>query len=108
MKITEIKGCGLRGRTPAGGWTNEIRPPDCVHTLVAVKADEGMTGWGSVFTNDLLVKGGLQILEPLCAGENPLDVERVTEKLHAQTLWTGGGVSVTHTISGVSMPLWHI
>jgi D-galactarolactone cycloisomerase len=108
MKITEIKAGGLRGSTPAGGWTNEIRPTDCVHTLVAVKTDEGITGWGSVFTNDLLVKGALQILEPLCAAENPLEVERVTEKLHAQTFWTGRGGSVTHTISGINIALWDI
>ena len=108
MKITEIRAAGLRGCTPAGGWTNEIRPADCVHTLVAVKTDEGITGWGSVFTNDLLVKGALQILEPLYAGEDPLDVERVTEKLHAQTFWTGRGGSVTHTISGINIALWDI
>lgn len=108
MKITEIWAGGLRGSTPAGGWTNEIRPTDCVHTLVAVKTDDAITGWGSVFTNDLLVQGSLQILEPLCAGENPLEVERLTEKLHAQTFWTGRGGSVTHTISGINIALWDI
>lgn len=108
MKITEIRAAGLRGSTPAGGWTNEIRPNDCMHTLVAVNTDEGVTGWGSVFTNDVLVQGALQILEPLCIGENPLDVERVTEKLHAQTFWTGRGGSVTHTISGINIALWDI
>jgi L-alanine-DL-glutamate epimerase-like enolase superfamily enzyme len=108
MKIIEIKAAGLRGSTPAGGWTNEISPTDCMHTLVAINTDEGVTGWGSVFTNDLLVKGALQILEPLCTGENPLDVERVTEKLHAQTFWTGRGGSVTHTISGINIALWDI
>lgn len=108
MKITQIRAAGLRGSTPPGGWTNEIRPTDCVHTLVLVNTDEGVTGWGSVFTNDVLVQGALQILEPLCMGENPADVERVTEKLHAQTFWTGRGGSVTHTISGINIALWDI
>ncbi len=44
MKIRAIRAAGLRGVTPAGGWTNELRPDDCVHTLVAVHTDEGLTG----------------------------------------------------------------
>lgn len=108
MKITEIRAAGLRGSTPAGGWTNEIKPGDCVHTLIAVKTEDGITGWGSVFTNDVLVQGALQILGPLCLGENALDVERVTEKLHAHTFWSGRGGSVTHTISGINIALWDI
>ena len=65
MKIVKIKAAGLRGGTPEGGWANEIRPQDCVHTLVAVLTDEGITGWGSVFTNDALVQAALNLLEPL-------------------------------------------
>jgi len=33
MKIREIRAAGLRVRTPEGGWSNELRPDDCVHTL---------------------------------------------------------------------------
>ena len=66
MRITEIRAAGLRHGTPEGGWANEIRPDDCVHTLVAVFTDEGITGWGSAFTNDELVRGrALHLLEPL-------------------------------------------
>ena len=42
---------GLRGATPKGGWTAELGPDDVVHTLV-VHTDEGLTGYGSVSTND--------------------------------------------------------
>ena len=77
MKIVKVKAAGLRGRTPEGGWANEIRPEDCVHTLIAVYTDEGVTGWGSVFTNDALVQAALRVLEPLYLGENPLEPERV-------------------------------
>jgi hypothetical protein len=35
MRIRDILAFGLRGRTPEGGWSNELRPDDCVHTLVA-------------------------------------------------------------------------
>src|SRR3982750_2479797 len=108
MKITEIRAAGLRNGTPEGGWSNEIRPDDCVHTLIAVVTDQGVTGWGSVFTNDQLVQGALGVLEPLYAGENPLEPERVTEKLHANTFWMGRGGSITHPISGINIALWDI
>jgi L-alanine-DL-glutamate epimerase-like enolase superfamily enzyme len=108
MRITEIRAAGLRHGTPEGGWSNEIRPDDCVHTLVAVFTDEGVTGWGSAFTNDELVRGALHLLEPLYRRENPLEPERVTEKLHANTFWMGRGGSITHAISGIDMAMWHI
>ena len=108
VKITQIKCAGLRGSTPEGGWTNELRPEDCVHTLVTINTDEGVTGWGSVFTNDVLVRGALGILEPLYLGENPLEPERVSEKLHANTFWMGRGGSVTHAISGIDIAMWDI
>ncbi len=108
MKIIDIKSAGLRGKTPEGGWANELRPQDCVHTLVAVYTDEGITGWGSVFTNDVLVRGALGVLEPLFRGENPLEPERVSEKLHANTFWMGRGGSITHAISGIDIAMWDI
>ena len=61
MRITQISSAGLRHGTPQGGWANEIRPEDCVHTLIAVFTDEGITGWGSAFTNDELVRGALNL-----------------------------------------------
>jgi D-galactarolactone cycloisomerase len=108
MKITSIKAAGLRGSTPEGGWTNEIKPEDCIHTLIAVYTDEGVTGWGSAFTSDLLVQGALAVLEPLFLGENPLEPERVSEKLHGNTFWMGRGGSITHAISGIDIALWDI
>jgi hypothetical protein len=41
-----------------------------------------VTGLGSVYTNDGLVKAALRLLEPLFLGENALEPERVSEKLH--------------------------
>jgi D-galactarolactone cycloisomerase len=108
MRITKIVAAGLRGGTPAGGWANELKPGDCVHTLLAVHTDEGITGWGSASTNDALVLGALGVLEPLYLGENPLEPERVAEKLHANTFWLGRGGSLTHTISGIDIALWDI
>ena len=108
MKIREIRCAGLRGATPEGGWSNELKPDDCVHTLIAVHTDEGLTGLGSVFTNDHLVQAALNVLEPLYRGENALEPERVSEKLHQHTFWLGRGGSITHTISGIDIALWDL
>ncbi|MEQ1830441.1 MAG: mandelate racemase/muconate lactonizing enzyme family protein [Pirellula sp.] len=108
MKIREIRCAGLRGATPEGGWSNELRPDDCVHTLLAVHTDDGLVGLGSVFTNDALVRSSLAILEPLYKGENAMEPERVSEKLHQHMFWLGRGGSITHTISGIDIALWDL
>ena len=100
--------CGLVGETPKGGWSDELKPEDCVHTLIAVHTDEGVTGYGSVFTNDLLVEAALRVLEPLYRGEIALEPERVTEKLHQNSFWMGRGGTLTHAISGIDIALWDI
>ena len=108
MKIREIRAYGLRGRTPEGGWSNELQPEDCVHTIVAVLTDDGHTGWGSVFTSEALVKAALAVLRPLYEGENAAEPERVSEKLHQNTFWQGRGGSITHAISGIDIALWDL
>jgi D-galactarolactone cycloisomerase len=108
MNIRDIRIVGLTGATPEGGWTTELRPEDSVHTLVSVLTDEGVTGIGSVFTNAALVRAALAVLEPLWRGENALEPERVSEKLHQHSFWMGRGGSLTHAISGVDIALWDI
>jgi D-galactarolactone cycloisomerase len=108
MRIRSIRCAGLRGATPEGGWSHELKPDDCVHTLIAIRTDEGLTGVGSVFTSDHLVRGALKLLEPLLLGEHALEPERVTEKLHQHTFWQGRGGTVTHTISGIDIALWDL
>jgi D-galactarolactone cycloisomerase len=108
MKIRDIRCAGLRGATPEGGWSTELKPEDCVHTLVVVHTDAGLHGLGSVFTNDALVRAAIALLEPLWRGENALEPQRVSEKLHQHTFWTGRGGSVTHAISGIDIALWDI
>ncbi|MDB5074920.1 MAG: Mandelate racemase/muconate lactonizing protein, partial [Chloroflexi bacterium] len=108
MKIADIRALGLRGATPEGGWTTELQGEDCVHTLVEVVTDEGLTGIGSVFTSVDLVEASLRVLEPLFTGESAIEPERVCEKLHQHTFWQGRGGAITHTISGIDIALWDI
>jgi D-galactarolactone cycloisomerase len=108
MKIREIRAAGLYGATPEGGWSNELKPEDCVHTLVTVLTDEGSTGLGAVFSNEGMVRSALEVMKPLYEGENALEPERVSEKLHQNTFWLGRGGAITHAISGIDIALWDL
>ncbi|MET8571738.1 mandelate racemase/muconate lactonizing enzyme family protein [Streptomyces sp. NPDC004783] len=108
MRITRVETCGLRGATPEGGWSNELRPDDVVHTLVAVHTDEGVTGIGSAFTTENLVRGAIDLLRPHIVGQDPVEVERITETLHQTAFWMGRGGALTHATSAIDIALWDI
>ena len=108
ITIRSIKSVPLLGESPKGGWSAEIKPEDSVHALIVVHTDEGITGYGSVFTDGRLVAAGLEVLKPLFLGENALEPERVTEKLNHHTFWMGRGGTLTHVISGIDIALWDI
>jgi len=108
LRIRAVQAIGLRGATPEGGWSNELTPGTCVHTLIAVTTESGLTGWGSAFTSAELVRASLAVLAPLCIGEIALEPERLSEKLHQHTFWQGRGGALTHTISGIDIALWDL
>ena len=108
MKITAIRSAGLFGETPKGGWSDEIRPEDSVHALIAVHTDSGAIGLGSAFTDSRLVRAAIEVLERHYIGENALEPMRLAEKLSQTTFWMGMGGTLTHTISGIDIALWDI
>lgn len=108
FRITRIEAAPLFGESPKGGWSAEIRPEDSIHALIAVHTDQGVTGYGSVFTDGRLVQAGLKVLEPLFVGADALSPDFVSEKLHQNTFWMGRGGTLTHTISGIDIALWDI
>ncbi len=108
MKITDVRAAGLRGATPKGGWTRELRADDVVHTLVTVHTDEGVVGVGSVFSSAALVRAALDVLTPICRGANALEPDKVSQTLHENTFWLGRGGTLTHAISGIDIALWDI
>jgi len=108
QKIHSIVVAPLSGESPKGGWSAEIKPADSVHALIAVHTQDGLTGYGSVFADGRLVQAAVDVLEPLFAGEDALQPERLTEKLHQNTFWMGRGGSLTHAISGIDIALWDI
>jgi len=108
VRITRIVAAPLFGDSPKGGWSAEIKAEDSIHALIAVHTDAGLIGHGSVFTDGRLVEAALKVLEPLFLGENALEPERVSEKLHQNTFWMGRGGSLTHAISGIDIALWDL
>lgn len=69
MKIARIHFSGHAGGTVEGGWADELKPQDDVHTIVEVHTDEGLSGIGSVFTSKALVEGAVKLLNPFLTGE---------------------------------------
>ena len=100
-RIAEIRTVGLR-RGSAD------TPESNTDTLLEVRTDSGLVGWGSAYTSKRLVDAALALLRPLWQGEIAIEPERVSEKLHQHTFWTGRGGSVTHAISGLDIALWDI
>ncbi|GAA2444905.1 mandelate racemase/muconate lactonizing enzyme family protein [Streptomyces pulveraceus] len=79
-----------------------------MHTLVAVHTDEGLTGIGSAFTTENLVRGAIDLLLPHLVGQDPVEVERITETLHQTAFWMGRGGALTHATSAIDIALWDI
>ncbi|MCI0681782.1 MAG: mandelate racemase/muconate lactonizing enzyme family protein [Gemmataceae bacterium] len=108
MKITDIRITGLAGGTVEGGWVEDLKPDDDLHTIVEVITDEGLTGVGSAYTSKALVAGAVKLLMPMLIGERADEPMRVSERLRQSTFWQGRGGSVEHAISGLDIALWDL
>ncbi len=108
MKIVEIEVVTLTGATVDGGWPQGHEPQENLHTLVQVRTDDGLYGWGSCFTSGTLVEGSVALLWPLLKHQSAVEPERVTELLRQSSFWQGRGGSVEHAISGIDIALWDI
>lgn len=102
-RITGYRTIGLkRGNGP------NVTSSTNTDTLIEVHTDAGLVGWGSSYTSKDLVDASLALLREQIIGEVAIEPERVSEKLHQRTYWTGRGGSVTHAISGLDIALWDI
>lgn len=88
-------------------WTIYI-PDSRFHVFVELHTDEGINGWGAAYSAKDQAVGALSWLRRFVLGENPLEVERITEKLHQITFWVGRGGAMTHAISAINLALWDI
>ena len=108
MKIVGVDVWPLTGGTVDGGWPQGHEPQENLHTLVSVRTESGLTGWGSCFTSGQLIAGSVQLLWPLLKGQPANEPERISESLHQATFWQGRGGAVTHAISGIDIALWDL
>jgi D-galactarolactone cycloisomerase len=78
------------------------------HVFVELVTDEGLTGWGAAYSLKDQAVAAFGWLKRFVVGENPLAIERVTEKLHQMTFWVGRGGAMTHAISAINIALWDL
>jgi D-galactarolactone cycloisomerase len=108
VQITQLEVCPLTGGTVDGGWPQGHQPQENLHTLLIVRTDHGLEGYGSCFTSGRLVAGAVELLWPLLQGESAVEPERVSEKLRQSSFWQGRGGAVEHAISGIDIALWDL
>jgi L-rhamnonate dehydratase len=112
MKITDVQGLYLRlpeiqARTDSS--------QDAL--LVRVSTDSGIVGWGEVDACPLVVKAIIDApvshtlvggLRSLLVGQDPLDTDRLWERMYEGTLHYGREGVVIQAMAGVDLALWDI
>ena len=94
MKITEVKVTALKTRS----------------VIVQVFTDEGITGIGECSPMNLEVLAHFvnNALAPLIVGDDPLEIEKVWNKMFYRTYKLGPHGVQPEAISGVDIALWDI
>ena len=113
MKITEIKAHILKSPldTPfafSQGWVHTRSA-----TLVEVRTDTGLTGWGEAFCQGLetpaIAAAAINdCFAPMLIGDNPLDTERLWFSMYNRSRDFGRKGAVMAAISGIDIALWDI
>ncbi len=121
MRITAVRATLLQERVlwarsveklvsiaPPGDRQARPGTPTPGSVLVQVEADDGLVGlglggggWPGAFVVD-------KYLSPLLLGENPLDIERLWERMYRATLRYGQAGIVIMAISGIDLALWDL
>ncbi|MCB0113619.1 MAG: mandelate racemase/muconate lactonizing enzyme family protein [Caldilineaceae bacterium] len=106
MKITEIKTYLMHAGTGdalAGGWAKRN------WLFVKIFTDEGIYGVGEASGWPRVVETAIHDLTPILIGEDPMNIERIWQKMfiammgHGMTGIVGGGAT-----TGIEMALWDI
>ncbi|MBY0527007.1 MAG: mandelate racemase/muconate lactonizing enzyme family protein [Gemmataceae bacterium] len=108
MKIVDVRLTGLAGGTVKGGWVDDLKADEDVHTIVEVLTDDGLIGLGSTFTSLSLTSAAVQLMRPFLIGERADEPARVTEKIRQSLFWQGRGGTVEHALSGIDIALWDL
>ncbi len=120
MRITEVEPILLRGGEAYGSRTGADEATDNGdwQLLIRIATDEGLTGWADVETLApaavAIIAGqgmatlGFHTLGELLIGENPLDCERLWDKLYVGSAYYGRRGIAMQCISAIDNCLWSI
>lgn len=113
MKITEVEAIVLRqpqlNEAIADGSQDDL--------LVRVHTDEGIVGIGEVDSAPEICRSVIEApsshaialsLRELLVGENPLEVERLWQKMYRGSIFYGRRGLAIHAMSGIDIALWDI
>ncbi len=113
LKITEIKTHILKSplETPfafSQGWVSTRSA-----TLIEIRTDAGITGWGEAFCQGLevpeIAAAAIEnCFAPMLIGDNPLDTERLWFAMYNRSRDFGRKGAVMAAISGIDIALWDI
>ena len=109
MKIVDIRITGLAGGTVEGGWAEELKPEDDLHTIVEVVTDEGLDRR----RQRLHQQGAASRAACSCCGRSssasgPTSRPASPRSCGRRTFWQGRGGAVEHAISGIDIALWDL
>lgn len=85
--------------------------------LIRIHTDEGITGIGEVDSLPPVIKAIVEAppsheiasgLKALLVGENPLETDRLWEKMYRGSIYYGRRGPAVHAISGIDIALWDI
>lgn len=113
MKITDVEAVVLRQSTIDEGIADGSQDD----LVVLIHTDEGITGVGEVDSAPEAVQALVQQrgshavatgLRDSLVGEDPLDVERLWEKMYRSVIYVGRRGIAIHAISGLDIALWDL
>ena len=118
MKITEVEPILLRGEQTYASGDAEATDNGDWQLLVRIATDEGLEGWADVETLgpaavSIIAGPGMSIkgfrsLGELLVGENPLEVERLWDRLYVGSAYYGRRGIAMQCISALDNCLWSI
>lgn len=113
MKITKVEAIPLRGKRVDATANDGAQET----VIVRIQTDAEITGIGEVDASPLMVKAVLEApsshnwslsFQDMLLGENPLDVERLWDKMYQGSIYTGRRGLVIHAMGAVDLALWDI
>ena len=113
MRITDVEAIILRQPIVDEGIADGSQDD----VVIRVRTDDGITGIGEVDSSPELVQALVQAptshavstsLRSLLVGEDPLDIERLWDRMYRGTIYVGRRGIAIHAISGVDIALWDL